>query len=173
MDWLSIERTRKQPFTVEIAEQERTFEIAGLKLRLRMDRVDRVKNGKLVLIDYKSGEPKRPQLEGDRPEEPQLLVYAAALGRDVEGVFFGQLKPRNLRVLGFSREGHFADKAAEVRRDWDLFMAESREKIERIAREFVKGHARVAPLKTACNFCGLKPLCRIQELRAFEQDEEE
>ena len=115
LDWLRVERTRKQPFTVETTELERSFQIAGLQLHLRIDRVDRVKNGKLVLIDYKSGQPMRNQLEGERPAEPQLLVYAAALGNDVDGIFFGQLKPRDLRGVGFSREKHFLDRTAEIR----------------------------------------------------------
>src|SRR5207248_9801368 len=106
LDWLRIERNRKQPFTVETTEQERSFKIAGLDLRLRIDRVDRLKKGNLVLIDYKSGEPKIKQLEGDRPAEPQLLVYAAAMKQDVDGIFFGQLKPRDLRAVGFSRQMH-------------------------------------------------------------------
>jgi ATP-dependent helicase/nuclease subunit B len=172
-DWLRIERSRKQPFAVETTEQERSFKIAGLDLRLRIDRVDRVKNGKLVLIDYKSGKPMRNQLQGERPAEPQLLVYAAALGKDVEGIFFGQLKPRDLRGVGFSREKHFLDRTAEVRPDWDLFISESRTHIERIARGFVEGFAAVQPLEHACDYCSMKPLCRVYESNRREQEEQE
>jgi probable DNA repair protein len=173
VDWLRVERTRKQPFTVETTEQERSFQIAGLDLHLRIDRVDRVKNGKLILIDYKSGKPIRSQLEGERPAEPQLLVYAAALGKNVEGIFFGQLKPRDLRGVGFSREKHFLDKTAEVKRDWDSFMQESRANIERITRGFVQGFAAVEPLDHACDYCSIKPLCRVYEYNQRELEEQE
>jgi ATP-dependent helicase/nuclease subunit B len=173
LDWLRLERNRKQPFTVETTEQERLFEIAGLQLHLRIDRVDRVKNGRLVLIDYKSGKPMRNQLEGERPAEPQLLVYAAALRNDVDGIFFGQLKPRDLRGVGFSREKHFVDRTAEIKRDWDSFMQKSRENVERITRGFVEGFAAVTPLKGACDYCGIKPLCRIKESKQREQEDQE
>jgi probable DNA repair protein len=173
LDWLRVERTRKQPFTVETTEQERFFKIAGLELHLRIDRVDRVKNGRLVLIDYKSGKPMRNQLEGERPAEPQLLVYAAALGKDVEGIFFGQLKPRDLRAVGFSREKHFLDRTADLKRDWDLFMQESRTNIERITLGFVEGFAAVDPIKGACNYCSIKPFCRVYESNQRDREEQE
>ncbi len=173
LGWLRLECDRKQPFAVELTEQERSVDIGGLELRLRIDRVDRVKNGKLILIDYKTGEPKRKQLEGERPEEPQLLVYAAALGKQVDGIFFGQLKPRNLRAVGFSREKHFMDQTANPRNDWDLFMEESHESVERIARSFVDGYAAVEPLPRACGYCAIKPLCRVHELKQGEQEDEE
>ncbi len=173
LGWLRLEGQRKQSFVVELTEQERSVDIAGLELHLRMDRVDRVKNGKLILIDYKTGEPKRKQLEGSRPAEPQLLVYAAALGADVEGIFFGQLKARDLRAVGFSRGKQFGDRTAEVKPDWDVFIQESREHIERIARGFVEGYAAVDPLDGACNYCAVKPFCRVRELEQREQEDEE
>jgi ATP-dependent helicase/nuclease subunit B len=173
LNWLRLECTRKQPFTVETTELERSFEIDGLQLRLRIDRVDRVKNGRLVLIDYKSGKPMRKQLEGERPAEPQLLVYAAALGNDVDGIFFGQLKPRELRAVGFSREKHFADRTAEVKQDWDAFMQESRENVGRITRGFLEGFAAVAPIEGACNYCGMRPLCRVNESKQRTQEDQE
>jgi probable DNA repair protein len=173
LDWLRIERNRKQPFTVETTEQERSFKMAGLDLRLRIDRVDRLKNGKLVLIDYKSGEPKLKQLEGDRPAEPQLLVYAAAMEQDVDGIFFGQLKPRDLRGVGFSRQKHFSDRTAKLKDDWDSFMQESRFNIERIARGFMEGLAAVHPIKGACDYCSMGPFCRVHESNEREQEDEE
>ncbi len=81
--------------------------MAGLRLRLRLDRIDRLDNGHFLLIDYKSGEQTRPKLEGERPLEPQLLVYAAAVQEEVDGIFFGQLKPRELKAVGFSRDETF------------------------------------------------------------------
>ena len=166
LGWLSnVESKRTQPFTVESLEQERLYETGGLELRLRVDRIDRLRNGKLALIDYKSGKTSRQDLLGLRPEEPQLLIYAAALGREVEGVFFGQLKPRELSMIGYSREQHLPGKAMGVLRGdkWDEFLEDARENVERIAREFVQGQVRVDPVKGACTFCGMKPLCRVSE----------
>lgn len=166
LDWLvNVERQRMQPFTVEKIEGERVFELGGLRLHLRIDRIDRLANGKLLLIDYKSGEPSRSYLDGTRPSEPQLLIYATALGREVDGVFFGQLKPRKLKAVGYSREQHFPGRAMGVCRDkWDDFLEKWQDCVEGLAREFVDGHAHVQPGKGACQFCRVTPLCRIHEL---------
>lgn len=163
--WLTeVESTRTQPFIVEKIEGEKFFEVDGLRLRLRIDRVDRLPNGKLVLIDYKSGEPTRKSLEGERPSEPQLLIYAAAMGGEVDGLFFGQLKPRNHKAVGWSREPQFPGRASGVLRDkWDGFLEASRDAVERLAREFIEGRAAVNPAKGACEYCRTTPLCRVQE----------
>lgn len=163
LEWLEIERYRKQPFTVETVEQEQYYEISGLRLRLRVDRVDRLENGRLILIDYKSGKQTRTKLEGVRPAEPQLLVYTACLGQDVDGIFFAQLKPRELRAIGFSRDPQFSGNAVKVIRDWDDFLYDSRASIEAIAAGFMAGHAAIDPIKGACEYCGVMPLCRIRE----------
>ncbi len=42
IQWLSFERQRKHPFTVETIEEERYYDVPGLHLRLRVDRIDRL-----------------------------------------------------------------------------------------------------------------------------------
>jgi len=173
LDWLCIERARKQPFTVETVEQERYYDFPGLRLRLRVDRIDRLENGKVLLIDYKSGKQSREKLKCPRPPEPQLLVYAAATGDAVDGVFFGELKPRELRAVGFSREKHFDGASTTVMKNgWDTFLQQAESEVERIASEFVTGHAAVDPLRGACQYCRIKPLCRVNESCANELDQE-
>ncbi len=172
LEWLDIERSRNQPFTVETVEQERFYQIPGLRLRLRVDRIDRLRDGTVLLIDYKSGKQTAGKLEGPRPAEPQLLVYAAAVGEPVAGVFFGQLKPRELRAVGFGRERHFPGRAASTKKDWDSFMEQSTSNVEKIARGFVKGDAVVDPIKGACDYCSQKPFCRIRERSAFAGESE-
>ncbi len=172
LDWLDVERARQQDFTVETVEEARTFEVPGLRLQLRVDRIDRLSNGNLVLIDYKSGQQRRPKLEGDRPEEPQLLVYAASAGRTVDGVFFGQLKPREVKAVGFSRGKQFSGQTATVKKDWDDYLDRSAGIVEMLANEFVQGVAEVRPIGGPCEFCGLKPLCRLNEQGALEEEAE-
>ncbi len=171
-DWLYVELERKQAFTVETTEEERIYDVAGLQLKLRIDRIDRLSNGKLVLIDYKSGEPSASHLDKDRPKEPQLLVYAAALGREVDGVFFGQLKPRDPRLVGYSRQAHTQDRKSKVLKDWYGFLEERASKVEELAREFASGEAAVDPVHGACEYCQMKPLCRLNERMRQDEDSE-
>ena len=68
---------KRVPFTVEATEKVLDdVSVGGLKLRLRADRVDRVGDGKRLLLDYKSGEVATKDWEGMRPNEPQLPLYA-------------------------------------------------------------------------------------------------
>ncbi len=172
LEWLQIERNRKMPFTVELVEEKRSYELGGLPLQLRLDRIDRLRNGSLVLIDYKSGKQSFKSLEGPRPKEPQLLVYAASCGEPVEGIFFAQLKARELRGVGFSRDVHFPGRSAQVKRDWDSFLDASQAEVERIASEFVRGNAAVDPIRGACEYCRVEPFCRVNERPRQEQEAE-
>ncbi|MDQ2712206.1 MAG: PD-(D/E)XK nuclease family protein [Acidobacteriota bacterium] len=172
LDWLAIERDRQIPFTVETVEQERLFNLAGLPIRLRMDRIDRLPNGKLLLIDYKSGDTSYKKLEGERPAEPQLLVYAASAETEVDGLFFGQFKPQELRFKGISRERHFKGQNNQIKKDWREFLSDSRDEVYRLAKQFKDGFAAVDPSKGACDYCSQRPFCRINEIRGGEEIEE-
>jgi probable DNA repair protein len=172
LEWLDHEKERKQSFTVQTVEEDRIFEVPGLRLKLRVDRIDRLRNGNLVLIDYKSGAQTRPKLTGQRPFEPQLLVYAASLPEHVDGIFFGQLRPREVKAVGFSRDRIFTSRATEVKKDWDEYIENGKETVHRLASEFVNGDAAVDPIKGACSFCTAKPICRVSEIGAAEEDEE-
>lgn len=172
LTWLEIERARKQAFTVENIEQERVYEVPGLRLRLRIDRMDRLANGKVLLIDYKSGRQTRNKLNCPRPPEPQLLLYAAAAGHDVDGVFFGELMPREPRAVGVSRERYFPGQSTTIVKDWTRFLDEAQAEMQRLADEFVQGYAAVDPLPGACEYCQIKPVCRVQDSGEEKQDDE-
>jgi ATP-dependent helicase/nuclease subunit B len=163
-DWLAVERGRKQPFVVETIEQETHFEAFGLRLRLRVDRIDRLENGHVLLIDYKSGQQSRNKLKGARPKEPQLLVYAASSADQVDGIFFAEMKANEVRAVGLSREKQFESRSIDVKKhEWGSFLEESRAEVDRLAEQFVSGYAVVDPLPQVCGYCASKPLCRVQE----------
>ena len=171
LDWLDHEKKRKQSFTVQTVEEDRTFEIPGLALKLRVDRIDKLRNGGLVLIDYKSGEQTKTKLTKQRPAEPQLLVYAASLTEPVDGIF-GQMKVPDVKAVGFSREKIFDSSKAATKKDWEEYIGQRREIVNRLATEFVEGNAAVNPIKGACDFCAANPICRINETGPSEEDEE-
>ena len=175
--WLDIEAERA-PFEVQ-AERSETRNVAGLPVTLRPDRVDRLDGGQLFLVDYKTGQCHPKDWFGERPDEPQLPVYALAMddvgdGR-VAGLAFGVLRPgeRGYRGLGDSAELapgvnevtssrlHGARDAA----DWEAHKALWRTRLSGLARAYLDGDARVDPKTpgTTCRYCGLQSLCRIHE----------
>jgi probable DNA repair protein len=172
-EWLATVERDRTPFTVESAEQELHFELGSLPLRVRMDRIDRLANGGLVLIDYKTGANiTKNRLKGDRPAEPQLLVYAAAKGSQVEGLLFGSVVPRDSRWNGITRSKLVSRTTVEVCKDWDAFLRESRENVKKLANEYVTGFAVITPSKTACAYCDLPALCRKEEQALTAEDAE-
>ena len=172
LDWLELECNRKMPFQVDVTEHKSVLNLGGLHLDIRIDRIDRVLGGKKLLIDYKSGEVSLSSMDTDRPKEPQLLAYAASMPRhEVGGFFLGQLKARKPRLLGYSAQRHADNKRSQVNH-WDDFLDNRIGVVERLAKSFIAGDAAVNPLKGACEYCGIGPLCRVNELRCTDNGEE-
>ena len=74
-EWLEFERGRVD-FSVVRTELDVSRSIAGLALNLRLDRIDRLSDGSLLVIDYKSGNVSPKLWEMPRPEDVQLPLYA-------------------------------------------------------------------------------------------------
>lgn len=173
LEWLRVEKTRKVPFTVELIEEKKTVSLAGLPLNLRVDRVDRLPDNSVLLIDYKSGQPSAKDLLTDRPKEPQLLVYAAAVDEHVDGVYIAQVRGREARAQGMAAREHFPEgRKSKNAPSWDAERDTVHGRLEKLAREFLEGHAAVDPQKDACTFCGVKLLCRVAEAGKAGEDDD-
>lgn len=175
--WLDIEAGRA-PFRVE-AEHSASCTVAGLPVTLRPDRIDRLEDGALFLVDYKTGPCNPGDWFGERPDEPQLPVYALAaddLGEgQVVGLAFGVLRPGELGFRGLGGRDGLAPGVVDVQAtrargareapDWEAHKVLWRERLARLARAFLDGDARVDPKDpgVTCRYCGLQPLCRIHD----------
>jgi probable DNA repair protein len=181
-EWLEVDRARP-PFEVALRE-DRVEMVAGpLRLAGRVDRVDRLSSGALAVIDYKSGSPSVAGWLGERPDDPQLPLYALALGEDVAAVVFARLKAGELGFAGLAREENLVPGAQAVeahrgaKRDassWPELVARWRETTDGLATRFAEGRAAVDPKRglATCRFCELQPLCRVHErLGALAADE--
>jgi ATP-dependent helicase/nuclease subunit B len=174
LEWLEVDKRRLRPFEVVQIEEKRSFDLNGVNIRLRIDRVDQLDDGKLLLIDYKSGNPKASYLTGDRPSEPQLLVYAASLGHEVEGILFARVKAREADLIGYSKDRHVpGNKVTVLGGGWEAQLRQWQQTVAHLANEFRNGNATVDPGPKACDFCDFKPLCRIQETRGNQEGEDE
>lgn len=178
-NWLELEKQR-QPFTILETERRQTVDLGSIELRIRPDRIDQLADGSLALIDYKTGRAKRSMWDGDRPEQPQLLLYLAA-AQAVSAIAFGCLKTGETgwEIYGEDVPGKFAGnkRKGEPEGGWIDFVQRSREAVDRLTREFRDGFAAVDPLKgeDTCKYCEQKPFCRIGEaahIRAGAGDEE-
>jgi probable DNA repair protein len=162
LEWLDVERQRA-PFQVSALEDRREVELGGLKIKTRMDRVDQLPGGGQIIIDYKANAPSLNRWEGDRPAEPQLPLYASRCATNVTAALFANLRPGDLKFTGIAGQkgvapGARTEALGERIAEWGVTL-------ENIAREFAGGRADVDPRKSACDNCGLTPLCRIAEIR--------
>jgi ATP-dependent helicase/nuclease subunit B len=172
--WLDVER-RRAPFAVEALEQKaQVAHFAGLDFRVRIDRIDRLADDARVLIDYKSGTVQQ-DWRGDRPDNPQLPIYALLHPDALVAVAYGKV---NAREPGFVAETErrelFKAKARsstlEGMANFAALVAVWRTRIESLAAAFAAGHAAVAPTVKACKSCYLHGLCRVPAALEDAQD---
>ena len=172
--WLDIEVERGN-FIVEAIEQRRDLQFAGLQLRLRVDRIDRLDDGSLLVLDYKTKNLncRIDEWLGERPDEPQLPLYSVLLqaaGSAVGGVAFAQVRNEKpqlvgigdtaLQAQGFRAPAELGEEYAAE--NWPALNARWQIILENIARDFIAGNAMVDPkTPSVCNFCDLASVCRI------------
>jgi ATP-dependent helicase/nuclease subunit B len=177
-EWLDYE-AKRSPFTVEAGEVKLAAAVENLKLQVRVDRIDLIRNGR-VIIDYKTGAVKTDAWEGDRPDEPQLPLYAG-FGRvdELQGVLLGRVREGETRFVGrvenpddvFPGDTKLSRPPyrAEMLQAWQRVLLE-------VGRQFLRGEAQVDPKRypKTCEFCPLPGLCRIAETdRANGTDDQE
>src|SRR5208337_3044049 len=143
--WLDVERLR-EPFSVERLEQGRMLaHHAGIDFECRIDRVDRLRDGARVLIDYKTGSGSA-DWRGERPDNPQLPIYAQLFAQQLVAVAYGLL---NAADIGFIVESERPAVFGPQQRRTKLEGLGSFEelldvwsgRIERLAAEFAAGRA--------------------------------
>jgi ATP-dependent helicase/nuclease subunit B len=182
-EWLDYEATRKA-FTVADAESDRPIAVEGLHFSVRLDRIDRLNDGSLLVIDYKTGIVSPKLWDLPRPDDVQLPLYASfALdpGEQVGGLVFARLRAGDLEFAGRMRNAattlsdrlsgtsNLAKKPLTQQQldDW-------KQCIEELARDFLAGRAEADPrdYPKTCVRCELPALCRIHENRDFRQADE-
>ena len=169
--WLDYEAGRTA-FTVDESEKEVHAEINGLQLGLRVDRIDRVDGGRLIL-DYKTGLVSPSMWEGQRPDEPQLPLYGVhGPVDDLRGVLFAQVRARDMCFKGRVEEPtRTVFKGLNGRSDLvknpltEDTLGEWADALSNLADEFLTGAAAVAPkhYPKTCRYCALPSLCRVAE----------
>ena len=162
LEWLDLEKNRPGFETRQIEVRQR-YELGGLELEIRADRVDQYTDGSLAILDYKTGTTaKVTQWDTVRPEAPQLPIYSITMQEPVSTIAFAQLAAEDVKLKGVSECGDSGLKPGK-----SLSLKDQIEKwrgiVHRLGSEFVAGQAAVNPTKCACEFCDLKGFCRIAE----------
>jgi RecB family exonuclease len=178
--WLALEMKRS-PFTVKESEQPmQEVQIGPLRLNLRVDRVDLTEEGE-VIIDYKTGGAKAAHWAGDRPDEPQLPLYAVVTRASRPDTALADIAFAQIRAGSDMAFESFAEKITarkpvprKLKMSFEEQLTEWQRVLEELARAFHSGQSAVDPKNypSTCKHCAQRILCRLNPA-AFDEDSDE
>jgi RecB family exonuclease len=154
VDWLrDSRRNRLQAVAVE---QGFTVEVGDAVLRGQVDRLERDADGRLVVVDYKTGTT-RPKAE-DVPRHPQLAAYQLAVERGAFGA--GERSGGAMLVQLGGSSASYAEQAQPPLADSDdpEWIADT---VADIAAR-MHGAEFTARIGDGCRNCDLKKCCPLQ-----------
>ena len=172
-NFLQLEARRKE-FSVAATEQAIQGQLGPWEIHLKIDRVDDLPDGQLV-IDYKSTAPSSKKLLDDRLTAPQIPLYVLFLlanGKPiselsfadpiVQAGAFAELKPDSAKYVGLRAEQAEQGLPARLASNtpWPEVLNSWCTRLLTLSEELEKGWALANPTKDACNNCHLHRLCR-------------
>ncbi len=160
LDW----EKQRPPFEVAAVEQTFTIELAGINFQVRIDRLDIVSPNNKWVIDYKSSLPINKPWNEERPEAPQLLLYAL-LDDNINALLFLELKAGRVSCSGISEEKVEIKGLSSLKKDesWSRNIQKWHQQLTNLANEFRLGICQPKPNRPSnCKNCDFPSLCRFE-----------
>lgn len=178
-EWLLLEKERA-PFIVEACEEKIEVSLSGITFKVRVDRRDRLLSGGTLIIDYKTGNVEIKSWLGERPEAPQMPLYALQ-DRECVGIAFAKIQTNALAWVGLTAQEDVLPKVKSVASlaekenvsNWNELTNKWQKTLENLAGEYAQGYALADPKEpiNTCSYCDFKSFCRIVELRSQNQED--
>lgn len=164
----------RDPFEVVALERRIPVQLGERRFDLRIDRIDRLEDGRLLVIDYKSGRAERIALEEGPLRPLQLALYATALagaGEAPAALALQSLASADLRFAGVYDADTPGTAGLRPLAEWSLQSQRWRQQLLVLLEQFLQGNAHVAPLPGACRNCALPAFCRVGDIDAEPLDD--
>lgn len=174
-DWMQLEKLRPA-FRVNALESSCNIHINQLPINIRLDRIDELQDGSLMLIDYKTGKNNINAILKESLTDPQLPIYTVFHDKNTrfEGIAFAGVNQVNMGYNGITDENKTHEKnnawyiesihqkKNELNIDnWKALVDYWKKSLTQLADDFCGGDARVNPLEpSTCEHCEMKTLCR-------------
>jgi ATP-dependent helicase/nuclease subunit B len=161
IDW----EKQRDPFVVEAVEQTFTLNLANINFQVRVDRLDLLESNKKWVIDYKTSIPAHKPWNDERPDAPQLLLYAL-LDETINALLFVQLKSGRLTCSGLSEHKSPLKGLSALKKEerWSNYRQKWHTQLTNLVEEFRAGLCSPTPTRTStCEQCDYSSICRIQK----------
>jgi len=188
MQFIALDQTRGE-FTVVEAEEGRAVSVGPVEVGLKLDRMDKLANGALLVIDYKTGQVARRSWNPARPGDMQLPLYATFGGENIDGVAFAQLSVQDVKYEGLADESvaldgviepdslkgqaRFKNAAGEVVENWLELKEEWQRSLLELAESFAAGECSINPRKADKAEGQFAVLTRVYDLPGAAEDSDD
>jgi ATP-dependent helicase/nuclease subunit B len=171
--WLEFEATNRPPFVVKSSEEElQAVPIGPLHLNVRVDRIDETvpaissEAPAEIILDYKTGFADPSGWEGDRPDAPQLPLYAVvSAAPQLAAIAFASIRPgKFMGLAGYQSQNGILPHAKRGQTlDLEVKREEWRQALTALAVDFHAGRALALPkdYPRTCRYCRQRLLCRL------------
>lgn len=134
------EESKRPAFRIDNVEHEIEYQQFGVRLKLRIDRIDRLFDESLLIADYKTGVAKNLLNRHGDPLDLQLVVYACALDESVGGLVLINIDSRSIAYKGSGGSVAWDAKRAG---QWPERLAAWKEKVAMAMQQIAAGDARI------------------------------
>jgi len=155
-DFIAADAARED-FVVAAVEHKATFSEADVCLQLRIDRIDRLNDGTLAILDYKTGARRNFLDVNGQPKEFQLVVYAMALDDTVSALALVSVDSREICFSG-------AGSGYDTKEDWRASLDGWKDVVRTACRDMSAGDVRLNAMQGVKDARPFNLLSRYTEL---------
>ena len=153
---------QRQEFEILSVEESVTFLRHGVELDLRVDRIDRLADGTLLIIDYKTGAVKTLLTKDGDPKELQLVVYASAIDAQIGGLVLINVDSREIVYRGAGGGVEWDPLPPEL---WSMRLRGWKKIVDEALQQLAAGDVRLNTAQTVLESRPLNVLSRVEEIK--------